>query len=436
MPSQFNPIKMQAGGAPMPYISGISRLTGELDPLSKQLLFGLGGRGGFIPGAMRAAERTFYDADGNPVVIDQQVADLEQDQLAASDRGLESLGLLRDTYGAYDQGRTQQFMDPYEDAVVQQTISDVLEQGDLADIRARAGDIGRGGLAAFGSRARLGGQERAEAIGRGLGEAISGIRSRGFGEAQRLGIQDFMRQQEAKRFGVGSLMNLGQYGMQTGGMRQQQQQNVLDAQRANAMQRQQTPLMQYQSLLPFIQTVPTSRTQTTTGFAPKPSALQTALGTGLSAFGGIGSLLKPSAQTNYNYGSNRQNQQAQQAQQAQTSPAVASTFNPSFNSLKPYDYQASLKADPFGINQGMQNFMNTQSSFGPTTSTPISSDPYGIQQGLSNFQIGGPNPFNPSGINFGPQPTNPFATPSSNATFTTPSSNLNVNSLPGPVFGI
>ena len=73
MPSQFNPIKMQAGGAPMPYISGISRLTGELDPLSKQLLFGLGGRGGFIPGAMRAAERTCYDADGNPVMqgIDQ-----------------------------------------------------------------------------------------------------------------------------------------------------------------------------------------------------------------------------------------------------------------------------------------------------------------------------------------------------------------------------
>ena len=402
MPSQFNPIKMQAGGAPMPYISGISRLTGELDPISKQLFFGLGGRGGFIPGAMRAAERTFYDADGNPVVIDQQVADLEQDQLAASDRGLESLGLLRDTYGAYDQGRTQQFMDPYEDAVVQQTISDILEQGDLADIRARAGDIGRGGLAAFGSRARLGGQERAEAIGRGLGEAISGIRSRGFGEAQRLGIQDFMRQQEAKRFGVGSLMNLGQYGMQTGGMRQQQQQNILDAQRANALQRQQTPLMQYQSLLPFIQTVPTSRTQTTTGFAPKPSALQAALGTGLSAFGGIGSLLKPGAQTNYNYGSN---QQAQQAQQAQTSPAVASTFNP-----------ALLSSPAFSTSPAF-----TPSTFGSSTPNNMFT------------------PFNPNtavGPIFGQQAPNPFAPSSSGATFTTPSSNLDMGSLPGPVFGI
>lgn len=384
---------MQAGGAPMPYISGISRLTGELDPISKQLFFGLGGRGGFIPGVMRAAERTFYDEEGKPVVIDEQVAELTPEQLAASDRGLESLGLLRDTYGAYDQGRTQQFMDPYEDAVVQQTISDILEQGDLADIRARAGDIGRGGLAAFGSRARLGGVDRAEAIGRGLGEAISGIRSRGFGEAQRLGMQDFARQQEAKRFGVGSLMNLGQYGLTSGAVQQQQAQNVLDAQRRNALQRQQTPLMQYQALLPFIQTVPTSRTQTTTGFAPKPSALQAALGTGLSAFGGIGSLLKPSAQTNYNYGYNRQ------SQQTQNSPAVASTFNPAFSGLQPYDIQASIKADPYGIKRGMDNYLSTSPSFTPTFNTPVSSDPYGVQAGLNNY-LTNPNPLGMTGPKF------------------------------------
>lgn len=388
---------MQAGGAPMPYISGITRLTGELDPISKQLFFGLGGRGGFIPGVMRAAERTFYDEEGKPVVIDEQVAELTPEQLAASDRGLESLGLLRDTYGAYDQARTQKFMDPYEDAVVQQTISDILEQGDLADIRARAGDIGRGGLAAFGSRARLGGVDRAEAIGRGLGEAISGIRSRGFGEAQRLGVQDFARQQEAKRFGVGSLMNLGQYGLTFGTLKQQQAQNVLDAQRRNALQRQQTPLMQYQALLPFIQTVPTSRTQTTTGFAPKPSALQTALGTGLSAFGGIGSMLKPSAQTNYNYGYNRQ------TQQPKTSPAVASTFNPAFSGLQPYDIQASIKADPYGINRGMQNYFNTAptpSFHSPAPSTSVSSDPYGVQAGLTGF-MNNPNPLGMTGPKFG-----------------------------------
>lgn len=385
---------MQAGGAPMPYISGISRLTGELDPVSKQLFFGLGGRGGFIPGVMRAAERTFYDEEGKPVVIDEQVAELTPEQLAASDRGLESLGLLRDTYGAYDQGRTQQFMDPYEDAVVQQTISDILEQGDLADIRARARDIGRGGLAAFGSRARLGGVDRAEAIGRGLGKAISGIRSRGFGEAQRLGMQDFARQQEAKRFGVGSLMNLGQYGLTSGLVQQQQAQNVLDAQRRNALQRQQTPLMQYQSLLPFIQTVPTSRTQTTTGFAPKPSALQAALGTGLSAFGGIGSLLKPGAQTNYNYGSRTQTQ----TPQTQSYPAVASNYNVDFNN-------PALSTSPAFV----------PSTFGSPTPTNMFT------------------PFNPNtavGPIFGQQ------APSSNATFNPSSTNLDLNLLPGPIFGI
>ena len=125
----------------------------------------------------------------------------------------------------------------------------------------------------------------------------------------------------------------------------QQAQNVLDAQRRNALQRQQTPLMQYQALLPFIQTVPTSRTQTTTSFAPKPSALQTALGTGLSAFGGIGKLLKPSAQTNYNYGSNRQ---TQQAQQAQTSPAVTSTFNPALLSSPAFSTSPALAPSTFG----------------------------------------------------------------------------------------
>ena len=365
------------------YITGITRLGGQLDPISKQLFFGLGGRGGFIPGVMRAAERTFYDADGNPVVIDQQVADLDPDQLAASDRGLESLGLLRDTYGGYDQAMTQDFMNPYEDAVVQQTISDVLEQGDIADIRARAADIGRGGLAAFGSRARLGGEERAEAIGRGLGEAISGIRARGFGEAQRLGLGEFARQQEAKRFGVGSLLNLGQYGMQTGGMRQQQQQNVLDAQRANALQRQQTPLMQYQALLPFIQSVPTSRTQTTTQFGRKPSALQTGLGVGLSAFGGIGNVLKPTGNQYYGYSPQPTNTSGSSTPTAGSSGGLGG--------LQFYDIYDDMKNDPYGIKRGMDNYLSTRPSFTPTFNTPVSSDPYGVGAGLDNY-LKNPNP--------------------------------------------
>ena len=109
-------------------------------------------------------------------------------------------------------------------------------------------------------------------------------------------------------------------------MKQQQQQNVLDAQRANALQRQQTPLMQYQALLPFIQSVPTSRTQTTTQFGRKPSALQTGLGVGLSAFGGIGNVLKPTG-NQYGYSPLPTNTPPTPTG-LRISPAISSTFNP------------------------------------------------------------------------------------------------------------
>ena len=43
---------MQEGGSTQdPYVSGITRIEGGLDPLTRQLMFGLSGKGGFIPGA-------------------------------------------------------------------------------------------------------------------------------------------------------------------------------------------------------------------------------------------------------------------------------------------------------------------------------------------------------------------------------------------------
>ena len=52
-----------------PYASGITRVETGLDPLTRQLLFGLDGRGGFIPGAMRAAEKVFFEAGAEIVPI-------------------------------------------------------------------------------------------------------------------------------------------------------------------------------------------------------------------------------------------------------------------------------------------------------------------------------------------------------------------------------
>ena len=381
-----------------PFAAGVTQIQSGLDPLTEQLLFGLGGQGGFIPGAMRAAEKVFYDDQGQPVVIDEQVAGFSPDQLAAMQMQRQSLGMqdpylqgaagaygsgtqaleeglqrgrtaaigalgatrrgvgslqrglgesadiLRGTVGGYDPSMTERFYDPYEDRVVQQTVKDIMEQGAKADIGARAGDIARGGQSAFGSRARLGAGERQEALGRGLAEAVSGIRSQGFREAQQTGLGEFARQKAAERaastglaglagqgFGgsqalAGALTGLGgteqqigqqrysgQFGLGSSlqglgaqaagasasdiaslyGMGSQQQgmtQAMLDAQRRNMQQRQMTPLLQYQALAPFVGMAPAGQFQTTTQFAPKPSAMQAGLGTGLSAFGALGQL--------------------------------------------------------------------------------------------------------------------------------------------------
>jgi hypothetical protein len=384
--------------ADAPFATSVRQVASGLDPLTEQLLFGVGGQGGFIPGAMRAAERTFFDAEGNPIVIDEQVAGFSPDQLAAMqlqrqsvgiqnpflqqaagaygtgiqslEEGLrrgrsaaigslgataagvgslqeglgESADILRGTIGGYDPSMTRQFYDPFEDQVVQQTISDIMEQGAKGDIAARAGDIARGGQSAFGSRARLGAGERQEALGRGLAEALSGIRSRGFREAQQTGLGEFARQKAAERaaasglaglagqgFGgsqalAGALSGLGQteqnigqqrmsgqfglgsslqglgaqaagasasdisalYGM--GSQQQAQMQRMLDAQRRNLQQRQMAPLAQFQALQPFVSMAPAGQFQTITDFAPRPSAVQAGLGTGLAAFGALGQL--------------------------------------------------------------------------------------------------------------------------------------------------
>jgi len=434
------------GNDPAPYVSNQLRNETGLDALSQQLLFGLDGKGGFIPGAMRAAERSFFNPDGTPRVVEQQIADLTPDQLRAMqmareatgiqdqylddaqsafrsgvgalDTGLdrarqreleslgviqsgvgnfgtqlgalagrslgatdqfgnrlgESEGLLRGTLGGYDPSLTSAFYNPFEDRVVQQTIDDVLEAGEKQDMAQRARDIMTGGESAFGSRARLSADERREALGRGLGQALGSLRSQGFSEAQRTGLGEFARQRAqemataqglsglagsrlgaqqnltsqlsnfagqqlgAQQTQAGALSNLGNLEGQIGQQRAQAQQNLgtnlqnigrqaqqasafdinqlmgagqaqqaqqqaqLDATRMNQLQAQQAPMAQYQSLLPFVQSVPTGSFQTSTTFAPKPSALQSGLGVGLSTLGALGNFFnQPQQRPNAGY---------------------------------------------------------------------------------------------------------------------------------------
>ena len=112
--------RFQEGGeAAMPYVAGVTRQERQMDPIIQQLLFGLGGQGGFIPGAMRAAERTFFDEQGRPIVIPQEIAGMSPDQLAAMQLAREQVGAqqpflrraeeaFRGGLGALDAGASQQ----------------------------------------------------------------------------------------------------------------------------------------------------------------------------------------------------------------------------------------------------------------------------------------------------------------------------------------
>ena len=374
-----------------PIATDIQQQFRTLDPTTRELFFGSGIPGtssyspGFMQQAFRASEKTFYDEQGNPIVVPEKVAGLSPEQLAAIGlsrekigvqdpflfgtdtqkgaeqyfgQGLESLfgrqeldpqgvatgkrlggldeseQLLRD-YANIGYDPTQmigpegdqrsyisKFYDPYQEEVIDQTRKDILERGAMADISARASDIARGGESAFGSRARLGAGERTEALGRGLGEALGGLRSQGFQQAQQTAMGEFGRQQQAQQGlaqGLGSLAGArqaGQFGagqayaglggqaqqsaqadiqrqLGLGQMTQGQQQNQLNAARQNAMMQQQAPMQQMQSLLPFVQSVPAGFSQIGTTYGLQPSPLSTGLATGLSALSGIGNFMNP-----------------------------------------------------------------------------------------------------------------------------------------------
>ena len=92
-------------------------------------------------------------------------------------------GSLGTAAGFYAPGAVRAFYNPFEEDVVQQTIRDLTEKSDIAGIGDRFKAVRSGAFG--GSRGRLMDVERERALGRGLGEAIGGIRSKGFLTAQQ-----------------------------------------------------------------------------------------------------------------------------------------------------------------------------------------------------------------------------------------------------------
>ena len=119
----------------------------------------------------------------------------------------EALGQTRASTAGFDTADIDRFQNPFENAVVQQTIQDLEKARAQGDIAARAQDISSGAFG--GSRARLGASERDTAAQRGLTEALAGIRAGGFTSSRDAAMGEFARQRAAEAGAAGTTAGLG-----------------------------------------------------------------------------------------------------------------------------------------------------------------------------------------------------------------------------------
>jgi hypothetical protein len=124
-------------------------------------------------------------------------------------------GMYQQSTQGYDPRSTQSYMNPYEDSVVQQTMKDIRESGAKSDIGRRASEISQGAFG--GSRSRLQQGESDRALGRGMMEAVGGLRSQGYQQAQQAAMGEFGRQQDAR---ARAAQGMGSYGRQGQQLRQ------------------------------------------------------------------------------------------------------------------------------------------------------------------------------------------------------------------------
>ena len=164
-------------------------MASYLDPttrVSYEQPWAAGMRRGFLESAAGLAKQPM------PVPV-QQVAGLDPMEMRAREMAgglggftpyIQQGGqMMQQGAGYFTPGGIQQFYNPYEQDVVQQTMRDMREQNLQQGIKDRAGAISQGAFG--GSRGRLMEQERERSFGRGMMEGIGGIRSQGFGQAMR-----------------------------------------------------------------------------------------------------------------------------------------------------------------------------------------------------------------------------------------------------------
>ena len=259
-----------------------------------------------------------------------------QYQTAASE------GLLASA-GTFDPSSAQGFMNPYEDAVVQQTMQDIADQGAIQQQQQRANAVSSGAFG--GSRSGIMESEMGKNMLREQGRAAGNLRSQGYGAAQNAAQQAFentqnRRMQASQGIGnlginygqlsqadVGQMQSIGQglggfasqyaglgaqsanLGLQQAGlgemaqrsnlsdiqtltglgaMQRGQQQAVLDATRNSNVERLAAPYQQLGFLSDMANRTPTSQSTITSKNSQDPSTAQQVLGLGIAGLGAVG----------------------------------------------------------------------------------------------------------------------------------------------------
>ena len=246
----------------------------------------------------------------------QQLAGLSEGQRAAISNALGGVGafqpFLRQGSGAVQSGimgalgadytptSFRDFMDPFQEDVIQQQYDDIAQQG-----RAQLSDFGQraAGAGAFGgSRQAL---AESEIIGNVLDQqARTGaqLRTAGFQQAQaaaqQAANQQLRQAQLAGQLGTAQA-GLGQMGQQMnvqdintllgiGGLQQQQGQRQLDVDRANFLAAQALPFQQIGFMSDIFRGVPALQQTYSTRTTPPPSRTSQLLGLGIAGLGAAG----------------------------------------------------------------------------------------------------------------------------------------------------
>jgi len=245
--------------------------------------------------------------------------------------------------GSYDPSiNAAQFYNPYEDRVVQQTLQDIGEQGELQKMQARANAVGSGAFG--GARSGIMDTELSKNILREQARAAGGLRQQGYESARNAAQQAFENTQQRRmasgqglgqlglQYGqlsqadVNQMMGIGQglgslagqyagiggqsanLGLQQaglgelaqkqgitdiqtllslGGMQRGQQQAELDAVRRSNVERMAHPYQQLGFLSDIYRGTPTSQATITSSSAPSPSGAQQAMGLGIAGLGAM-----------------------------------------------------------------------------------------------------------------------------------------------------